>query len=88
MRNLINLRSLFAAALVTGGLALSGTAAEAGHCYHSPCYYKTVISYEYETIPYTVLVTKHHPCGTPYTVQITKFRTIKVPVKNLVKVCY
>ena len=33
-------------------------------------------------------VVKYHPCGTPYRVKVVTYKTVRIPVERLVKVCY
>lgn len=81
------LRSLLCSAVVTAGLFATGTAS-AGDCHVPRYYWKTVISHRYIDEPFTHWVTKYDHCGKAYRVQVTSYRTVKVPVESHVKVYY
>lgn len=88
MNRLNLLKKVFCGTLIAGAIGFVGTStASAGH-YPSHCYYKTVVSYEYQTQPVVDWVTKYDHCGRPYEVKVVSYITVKVPVKKLVKVCY
>lgn len=99
MSRFINLKSLFAAALVAGGLSLTGgSAAQACDTYgyvdtyavaYAPeCYWKTVTVYETVTVPEYNYVTKYDCYNEPYQVKVVTYRTFRVAVEKQVKVCY
>jgi hypothetical protein len=88
-------RILFALA---AGLGIFGaTPAFAGD---SCCHYKQVVVTEYvtvyetQTVSYTKEITRYDHCGKPYTVCVTFYKDIQVPVQKAVtvtrwvKVCY
>ena len=87
MRQLINLRSILAAAALATGLAFT-TTASAGNCHKPRCYYKTVTTWKIVEEPYYETVLRYDHCGKPYTDTVLSYRTVKVPVEKLVKVCY
>ena len=55
---------------------------------------ETVVVWVAKEVPHTVEVVKYDHCGKPYTVCVTNYKTIQVPVKKTVqvvkwvKVCY
>ncbi|MFV0446031.1 MAG: hypothetical protein ACK5Q5_20840 [Planctomycetaceae bacterium] len=87
MRQLIRLKSFALAAAVLIGLAVTSTAS-AGNCHAPRCYYKTVITWQVIEEPCYDYVTKYDHCGQPYRVKVVTYKTVKVPVEKLVKVCY
>lgn len=87
MRQLIHLRNLALAAALATGLVFT-SAASAGSCHGPRCYYKTVITWKFVEEPCYDYVIKYDHCGTPYKVQVVTYKTVKVPVETLVKVCY
>ena len=87
MRQFINLQSLVAGLVVTASLALTSTAS-AGSCHAPRCHYKTVITWQYIEEPCYDYVTQYDHCGRPYQVEVVTYKTVKVPVEKLVKVCY
>ncbi|MCA9056073.1 MAG: hypothetical protein KDA75_19710 [Planctomycetaceae bacterium] len=87
MRQLINLRSILAAAALAAGLAVT-TSASAGGCHTPRCYYKTVITWKIVEEPCYDYVTRYDHCGKPYQDVVVTYKTVKVPVEKLVKVCY
>ncbi len=56
--------------------------------YPSCCAYKTVMTYEYVKKPCAAYITKFDHCGKPYRVRVVTYRTVKIAVPKLVKVCY
>lgn len=85
---LLNLKTLFAAAVVAGGVAFAGNAAQACDDYYAPvCTWKTVIVYETQQIPEVSWVTKYDSYNHPIQVKVVTYRTVRVPVEKLVKVC-
>lgn len=66
-------------------LAGSASVGTDGDC--TPCYYKKVVCYENQKVPYTVCVTRYDHCGRPYQVEVVRYRTVTVRVVKLVKVC-
>lgn len=93
MANLFNLRKLVGAmlvAMVTLGTGLANQAsAYDGYEPHAPaCYYKTIITFEYRTEKFVQWVIEVDDYGCEHKVPVVKYRTIKVPVKKLVKVCH
>jgi hypothetical protein len=87
MRQFISLKSLAFAAVIATGLAFNATA-NAGGCHTPRCYYKTVITWQIIEEPFYDYVTKYDHCGRAYQARILSYRTVKVPVEKLVKVCY
>ena len=88
MRQFISLKSLVAGLTLTLGLAMTSTAT-AGSCHHAPrCYYKTIITWKLIEEPCYDYVTQYDHCGKPYQVEVVTYKTVKVPVEKLVKVCY
>jgi len=87
---LFNLKSAVAAIALTGALFVAGNSAQAGDCYLTPppCHYKTITVFVEVEQPYTYFVTKYDHCYKPYQVEVTGYRTIKVPVQKRIKVCY
>lgn len=94
MANLFNLRKLVGAMLVAmvtlgTGLANQASAYDDYAPPHAPvCHYKTIITYEYRTEKFVQWVIKVDEYGYEHKVPVVKFRTIKVPVKKIVKVCH
>jgi hypothetical protein len=86
MRRFLNLKTVLTAGVV-GTAAWFGGTAEAGG-YHAPCVYKTVVSWKVVQEPCIDYVVKYHPCGTPYRVKVVTYKTVRIPVERLVKVCY
>lgn len=91
--NLLNLKTLLAAAVVASGLALAAPASAGCHDDYAPAYtpvctWKTVITYETRQVEEFVWVTKYDSYGNPYRVKVLSYKTITVPVEKLVKVCY
>ncbi len=88
----MNLIKKVACGMLVAGLAMSvnATEAAAGYYGYQPqnCYYKTVITYEYQTQPVVEWVTKYDHCGKPYQEKVVRHITVKVPVKHVVKVCH
>ncbi len=85
--SLVNLKSLVVAAVISCGLFGAGVA-EAGYPPHSPCYFKTVTIWKAVREPVVHYVTKSLPCGTPYRDRVVTWKTVQVPVKKQVRVCY
>ncbi len=78
----------FALALM-GGFASPTPSAHAGDiCYEPHCVYKTVTTWVTTRVPFQRKITLYKPCGTPYYVWKTFYKTVKVPVTHRVKVCY
>jgi hypothetical protein len=73
---------------LVAGLASPAAAVACDPC----CYYKTVVCYEtvcsYETrqVPYTRCVTRLDECGRPYTVTVTCYKDVQIPVTKVVSV--
>ncbi len=89
MNRLNLLKKVLCGMLVAGAIGFVGTStASASHCSPPCCYYKTIITYEYETQPIVDWVTKYDHCGRAYEVKVVRYITVKVPVKRQVKVCY
>lgn len=88
MNRLNLLKKVCCGTLVAGAIAFVGApTASASHCPPN-CYYKTIITYEYETQPIVEWITKYDHCDRPYQVKVVNYVTVRVPVKRLVKVCY
>lgn len=87
MRPFITLKTLAIAATLATGLACTSTA-NAGHCHAPQCYYKTVITWQVIEEPCYDYVTKYDHCGRPYQVRVVTYKTVRIPVEKLVKVCY
>ena len=87
MSRLFNLKSLVLAAVLTGGLSFANTAS-ASDCYAPRCVYKTATTWKLVEQPYTRYATKYDHCRKPNTSEVIAYRTVKVPVTQLVKVCY
>ncbi len=80
-------RLAFGGLLAAGALMTGGTKAEASHwCSH--CHYEWVVSYVPRQVPYTKVVKVVDHYGYPRYVTKTFWRTVQVPVKKYVKVCY
>lgn len=89
MRHLLNLRNLVATAAMTGMILIGSSAASAGHYCHAPhYYYKTVTVYETVQKPCQHLVTKYDHCGRPYTISVTTWKTVQIPVAKRIRVQY
>ncbi len=78
------------AATLTAVLGLAGTA-RASDCYCPPTYvikkvtvYETVTCYETQCVAYKVCVTRYDHCGNSYTVNVTRYREVQVPVQKVV----
>ena len=69
-------------------VAMSSSAANAGHFHRPPCGFRWVICHGYRRVPYTVCEVAYDHCGRPFKVYRTYFRTVVVPVRKLVKVGY
>jgi hypothetical protein len=80
------LRSLvLGAALAVAGLGLAGTTAQASD--YCPSYrYEWVVCYEFRQVCYTVCETRYDHCGRAYQVDVTRYRTERVPVRRQVRV--
>lgn len=78
----------FAIALTTGFMANASSVYAGDGCYAPNCVYKTVTTWVTMSVPYERRVTLYKPCGTPYSVWKTYYRTVEVPVSRRVKVCY
>ncbi len=50
--------------------------------------HKVVVTYVYKQILVKKKVVLYHPCGTPYYVWKTYYKTIKVPVYKKVPICW
>lgn len=93
MAQLINLRNLVSAMVMTAvtlgmGMANQASASD-GYEPHAPvCHYKTIITFEYRTEKFVQWVVQVDDYGYEHKVPVVKYRTIKVPVKKLVKVCH
>lgn len=75
--------TIFSTAFAMG----SATQVSAGH--GTPCCtYKTVITYQYVRKACISYITKFDHCGKPYRVRVVTYRTVKIAVPKLVKVCY
>lgn len=81
-----NLKALLFAAVLGSTFLMVGNA-EASSC-HPPCVYKTVVTWKTIQEPCVDYVVKYHPCGTPYRVKVVTYKTVRIPVERLVKVCY
>ena len=93
MSQLFNLRKLIsttAILAVTGVMGLMNQAVAYDGYQAAPpaCHYKTVITYEYRTEKFIQWVVEVDDYGYEHRVPVVKYRTIKVPVKHLVKVCH
>lgn len=88
--NRLNLvKNVFCGTLVAGMIGVVGVSTASAGQYQPPsCYYKTVITYEYETQPVVEWVTKYDHCGRPYEAKVVRYITVKVPVQRVVKVCH
>jgi hypothetical protein len=89
MRRFLNLRSLFAFAVVAGGLAFTNaaTAAGYGHAGVPHCTWRTVVVWQTIEEPVIDWVIRYDHCGRPYREKVVTYRTVRVPVEKLVKVC-
>lgn len=87
MNRLNLLKKVLCGMLVAGAIGSVGTSNASATHYPPSCYYKTVITYEYEKQPIVEWVTKYDHCGRAYEVKVVRYITVKVPVKHLVKVC-
>lgn len=82
-----SLRKLVGALVITAA-AFGGSMANSASAYGDYCQYKWVVSYEYRTEKYVDWVVEVDDYGCEHKVPVVKYRTIKVPVKKLVKLCY
>ena len=59
----------------------------AEHC-PPPVRYETVVCYEARRVPYAACETRYDECGRPYQVEVTRYRTVRVPVAKRVPAQY
>ncbi len=80
------IRSLMCAAvLAVAGLGFAGSGVQASDC--TPTYrYEWVLRYETRQVAYTVCETRYDHCDRPYQVEVTRYRTVQVPVWQRVAV--
>jgi len=50
--------------------------------------YRLITSYKTRCEPYNCTVIRYDHCGRAYRSTVVKYRTVRVPVTKLVKVCY
>jgi hypothetical protein len=75
------------AALAVTGLGLGTSGVQASDCNCAPTYrYEWVQCYETRQVAYTVCETRYDHCGRPYQVEVTRYRTERVPVWRQVRV--
>jgi hypothetical protein len=78
--NLVRRILLGAMILTTAGFGLAGSNVQA--CDNAPVYrYEWVVRYETRQVAYTVCETRIDHCGRAYTVEVTRYRTVQVPVQ-------
>jgi len=80
------LGKLFVPALLVAGLAAAPAAACEPNCYKTVTVYEKVCAYEVRQVPYTCTVTYYDECGRPYSVDVTRYRQVKVQVTKYVPV--
>ena len=75
-----------AAVVIAAGL--SGMAASASDYpgYRKVVTYQTVTTFVLKEVPHEKVVTKYDHCGKPYTVVVTCYKTVEVPVTKTVPV--
>jgi len=100
--NIPLLKKSLLACTAMGGLSVGAVdTVEAGHNYGSrynvqvhvttrttTTAYRTVTSYETRREPYHCSVIRYDHCGRPYRATVVKYRTVRVPVRKLVRVSY
>lgn len=57
-----------------------------GYGYQPQYGWKTITVYETIQKPYYDVITKYHPCGTPYTVEVVRYETVQIPVQKRIRV--
>ncbi len=90
MVQLINLQKLVKVMVITAVTLGTGMVhhAFAYETYAPACHYRTVIKFEYHTEKFVTWVIEVDNYGCEHRVPVVKYRTVKVPVKHLVKVCH
>jgi hypothetical protein len=88
-------RILFAMVLGLGIFSAAPALAGDGCCYYKQVNVTEYVTvYETQTVSYTKEITRYDHCGKPYTVCVTCYKDIQVPVQKAVtvtkwvKVCY
>ena len=89
MRSILSLRRIASLSILAGLLAFSGQSANAGESRHrTRPHYKTIAIYETIRKPCEHTVIRYNHCGKPYTVTVTTWKTVQVPVIKRVLVVY
>lgn len=73
-----------AIALACGSLGFANAASAC--CYKKVTCYETVVCYETRSVPYTKLELRYDECDKPYTVEVTCYKMVQVPIKKVVAV--
>ncbi len=55
---------------------------------HHVCTYETITTYVYKRVAYKHRVVEYYPCGTPYYVWHTHYKTVRVPVYTRIRTCH
>lgn len=87
MSRLFSLKNAALAAVLACGFSFANTAS-ACDLYAPRITYRPVTTWRIVEQPFTDYVTKYDHCGVAYTVPVVSYRTVRVPVTNLVKVVY
>lgn len=77
-------RIIMAAGLGLGCLVMASPASAAS--YKQVTCYEKVVCYETRTVAYKKHVTRYDECGKPYTVCVTCYKSVKVPVEKVIAV--
>lgn len=94
MSQFINLRNVFGAMLIAVATLGATQPASAGYDNYAPrhyspaCHYKTIIVYEFHKEKFVDWVIQVDEYGCEHKVPVVSYRTIKVPVKKVIKVCH
>ena len=73
---------------ILGSIFAATNSVQASDCQYGQPKYKTYTVYQAVKVPHYSYVTKYHPCGTPYRVQVVSYRTVTAPVQKKVRIGY
>ncbi|MDA1054526.1 MAG: hypothetical protein O3C40_29175 [Planctomycetota bacterium] len=83
----INLRNSIGCVVLMAGMLTSGTTQATDYC-QPHCYWRTVTVYVALQQPCVDYVVRYDHCGQPYLSKVVTYKTIQIPVRKQLKVCY
>ena len=81
-----SIRRMWVAMIVLAGGWMGVSEATACDRPYAPPDYRTVMAWESQVEAYPVWVTKYDHCGRAYRAEVTRYRTVSVPVTRRVRV--